>query len=152
MIAKTSSISNMACLRVNKAFRDILKGIISKVKLVYDYEIEKSCYHPLGRQVLFGGKVMARQLQELVVFQDCAKQHFINVRIYAGLGMMMEDRGRSHLIATLESETDVPIGIVVILSSEHYALSRGNLNKLDTQRLVSNTISSRSRLIGVGPR
>ena len=45
----------------------------------------------------------------------------------------------SHLEASLRhnlSQTDVPIGIVAILSSEHYALSRGGLNTPDTQRLV----------------
>ena len=84
------------------------------------------------------GKAMASQLQEIVLYYDYFQRGYkVNSGVCAGLGMVMEDRRLTHLIATLESSTHVPLGILVVLSADWHQDRSGALARPDTRQLVS---------------
>ena len=74
------------------------------------------------------------------------------MRICAGFDMVMEDcADSSHLIATLECEARIQIGVAIVLSSDYLAL-RDTINKRDTRRLFSDNALTVESFNPDGPR
>ena len=74
------------------------------------------------------------------------------MRICAGLDMVMEDcADRSHVIATLECEAHIQIGVAIVVSSDYLAL-RDTLKRPDTRRLFSDDALTVESFNPDGPR
>lgn len=110
------AIASYVC--VNHAFYDILRTIMGTLRLVYDRHLHQS--HIPAWQMIAMGRTIVIQLQEVVFahssftdYNHPFKGH-IDESVRAVLAVLMEDRGLPFLLAALENEQHLTIGVLVI--------------------------------------